>query len=92
MLVKPICVKSNRSSILRLDFLSKRLTAGFKFQLFKSGTQMPYLFNRLLIKSNQFSEEDYFKNVGFRFHEGENWTAMRNSLGAELEKTMELSG
>ena len=53
---------------------------------------MPYLFNRLLIKSNQFSEKDDFKNVGFRFHEGENWTAMRNSHAAELEETMELSG
>ena len=53
---------------------------------------MPYLFNRLLIKSNQFSEKNDFKNVGFRFHEGENWTVMRNSLGAELQETMELCG
>ena len=53
---------------------------------------MPYLFKKLLIKSNQFSEKDDFKNVGFRFDEGEIWTAMRNSLGAELEETMELSG
>ena len=62
------------------------------FDVVKSATQMPYLFNRLLIKSNQFSEKDDFKNVGFRFHEEENWTAMKNSLGEELEETMELSG